>query len=104
MRSLILLAAVGLSACAHQPYRPYDGALSGPGLAILDDWLKETREGRIVVTSGWGEARGGHVSEDVAHRANIWFRRYADRDRNMVVTDEELRTALVHAARWARRR
>jgi hypothetical protein len=104
---LILLAALGLSACGQdrhhrvgfisEPPAPHDGELRGPGVAILDDWLKETREGRAVVTLGWSEAHAGFVSEDVAHRANIWFRRYADRDRDMIVTDEEIRTALVAA-------
>jgi len=114
---LILFAAFGLSACGHdghqgrhrigfvsEPRQPFAGALHGPGLAILDDWLKETREGRLVVTMGWGEAHAGYVSEDVAHRVNVWFRRYADRDRDMILTDPEIRTALVAAAgRWARR-
>jgi hypothetical protein len=51
-----------------------------------------------VVTLGFRDAAGGVVSEDVAHRANIWFRCYADRDRDMIVTDPEIRTALVAAA------
>ena len=29
---------------------PFEGALTGPGLAQLDDWLKETPEGRAIVT------------------------------------------------------
>jgi len=113
----ILLAAGGLAACTYddhsygysgrewaEPRRPYEGALSGPGLATLDDWLKDTREGNVIVTMGWREAGGGFVSEDVAHRANIWFRRYADRNRDMIITDPEIRTALVAAAgRWTRR-
>ena len=78
--------------------RPHDGELRGPGIEILDDWLKETREGRAVVTLGFRDAGEGMVSEDVAHRANIWFRRYADRDRDMILTDPEIRTALVAAA------
>jgi len=105
---LVLLAACGLAGCAYEhgyhgrewagPGHPYQGALSGPGLAILDDWLKDTREGNVIVTMGWREAGRGVVSEDVAHRANIWFRRYADRDRDMTITDPEIRTALVAAA------
>ena len=115
---LILLVGCGLSACSagdrgsgyarigfiSEPPRAYEGELSGPGLAILDDWLKDTREGNVIVTMGWAEAHRGFVSEDVAHRVNIWFRRYADHDRDMIVTDPEIRTALVHAAgRWIRR-
>lgn len=82
---------------------PFDGDLEGPGVEILDDWLKETREGRTIVTLGFRDAADGVVSEEVAHRANIWFRRYADQDRDMRITDPEIRTALVAAAgRWTR--
>ena len=80
------------------PREPYRGELSGPGVAILDNWLKETREGRAIVTLGFSDAAQGVVSEDVAHRANVWFRRYADRDGDMRITDPEIRTALVAAA------
>ena len=74
------------------------GALQGPGMEILDRWLAETREGRTIVRLGFRDAADGEVSEDIAHRANIWFRRYADTDRDMRITDPEIRTALVAAA------
>ena len=38
--------------------RPHDGELRGPGVEILDDWLKETREGRAIVTLGFRDAGG----------------------------------------------
>jgi hypothetical protein len=79
--------------------RPYDGPLTGPGVGILDPWLRETREGRDIVTLGFREAGRGYLSEEVAHRANIWFRRYADINRDMLLTDPEIRVALVQAAR-----
>ena len=110
--SLTLFAA--LAACAHYPeggsyaydgsewdgaYRgPHAGELEGPGVEILDRWLSETAEGRAVVTLGFQDAANGFVSEDVAHRANIWFRRYADENCDMTITDPEIRTALVTAA------
>jgi len=113
-RGLVALAAVAaLGACAHSypergqaydgerwagPRTPYRGDLRGPGLDILDPWLKETPEGRAIVTLGFRDAAEGLVSEDVAHRANIWFRRYADGNRDMRITDPEIRTALVAAA------
>ena len=78
--------------------RPFAGELHGPGIALLDPWLKETAEGRAVVTLGFNEAAEGFVSEEIAHRANIWFRRYADENRDMRITDPEIRTALVAAA------
>jgi len=114
------LAALGATGCADDYYgspgygppggyaydgsafsgerRPYEGELQGPGLALLDPWLKETAEGRAVVTLGFNEAAAGFISEDLAHRANIWFRRYADENRDMRITDPEIRTALVAAA------
>ena len=108
-----LCAALGAAAllaggCAYDMEHAYAGAawdgerpeieeLEGPGVAILDRWLAETREGRAIVTTGFRDAAEGEVSEDVAHRANIWFRRYADTDRDMRITDEEIRIALVTA-------
>ena len=79
------------------PQAPYAGELTGPGVALLDPWLLETPEGRAVVTLGFSEAANGFVSEDVAHRANVWFRRYADENCDMQITDPEIRTALVTA-------
>jgi hypothetical protein len=77
------------------------GPLRGPGVAILDPWLAETREGGVIVRSGWEAARGGFVDPDVAERANAWFRRYADTDRDWCLTDAEIRAALTWAARDA---
>src|SRR4051812_2312355 len=66
---------------------PFEGRLTGPGLAALDDWLKDTPEGRAIVTLGFGDAAGGVISEATADRANIWFRRYADTNHDMTITD-----------------
>ena len=114
MRAFILLAAafggLGASGCATYddygydggdwagPREAYAGDLDGPGVSLLDPWLLETAEGRTIVTVGFREAANGYVSEDVAHRAKIWFRRYADYDRDMRITDLEIRNALVSAA------
>jgi hypothetical protein len=87
------------SAPAPQAARqPYTGELSGPGVAQLDEWLRDTTEGRAIVTLGFRDAVHGVISEDVANRANIWFRHYADYNRDMTITDEEIRVALVAAA------
>ena len=112
--TLFLALALGAGACAYDSYdtqppgyggaewsgtrMPYQGPLSGPGVETLDPWLRETEEGRAIVTMGFMDAAQGIVSDDVAHRANIWFRRYADHDRDMRITDPEIRTALVYAA------
>ena len=90
----------GRAWAAPRPMRtPYEGALTGPGLAQLDDWLKDTPEGRAIVTLGFTDAAGGVISEATADRANIWFRRYADTNHDMTITDAEIRTALVAASR-----
>ena len=83
---------------------PYEGELSGPGVAQLDDWLKETPEGRSIVTLGFTDAARGRISVETADRANLWFRHYADSDRDMILTDPEIRTALVAASRRYRAR
>ncbi|MDP8994446.1 MAG: hypothetical protein M3N07_05605 [Pseudomonadota bacterium] len=82
------------------------GPFTGPGAALLDPWLAETREGQAIVRMGWRGARDGWIDPQTAHRANIWFRRYADVDRDLCLTDAEIRTALVtgaHGDRFARR-
>jgi len=93
--------------------RPTERWRPGPGPPIaaahgpsrhLDDWLKETPEGRAIVTLGFSDAAGGVISAETADRANIWFRRYADSNHDMTITDPEIRTALVAAAsRYSRR-
>jgi hypothetical protein len=104
------VAALAMGGCATVDMeRAYAGAawdgerpeveeLEGPGVEILDRWLAETREGRRIVTLGFRDAAEGEISEDVAHRANIWFRRYADSNCDMRITDEEIRVALVAAS------
>ena len=108
-------AAIGLSACAsygpaHGPpgyygdyaymgeayrHRGADrGRFFGPGARIIDPWLADTEEGWYIVTRGFRGAHEGYLTEDVAHRANIWFRRYADADNDMRLTDAEIRRAL----------
>jgi hypothetical protein len=82
---------------------PFEGALTGPGLAQLDDWLKDTPEGRAIVTLGFSDAANGVIGAETADRANIWFRHYADTDHDMTLTDPEIRTALVAASRRYRR-
>jgi hypothetical protein len=43
-------------------------------------------------------AAPGHLGAQSAHRANAWFRRLADQDGDLRLTDQEIRTALLRAA------
>ena len=112
---LVLAAATSLAACTtygdrggYGGYR-YDGSawserrggaygLRGPGVELLDPWLVETVEGRQIVRSGWRSARGGRIDRRTAERANIWFRRHADVDDDLCLTDLEIRAALAQSA------
>lgn len=103
--SLICLAAV--SACSshrygYDGYGPagygYDGGeWSGRGLDDLyrpDPWLQDTREGQAILDRHLG--RGGHPEE--IRDLNIRFRRFADTNGDMRLTDREIRLALVRCA------
>jgi hypothetical protein len=118
----LFTAAVGVSACAvyddyafgrgyhghrYGDYR-YDGAaysgwsrapeaFTGAGAPLLDPWLVQTGEGRAVIARQFDDGRPGRISTEAAHRANAWFRRYADRDQDLRLTDKEIRAALLQA-------
>jgi hypothetical protein len=76
-----------------------DASLSGDGVERLDPWLALTPEGRDIVTLGFAADDDGWISEDAAERANIWFRRYADTNDDLRLTDPEIRLALVQGSR-----
>jgi hypothetical protein len=119
----LLAAALGVSACAayyDEGYRRgyggygYDGRdyqrignscrfFKGSGAGRLDPWLACTREGQGIVRDRFDRGRNRRIGRDTADRANIWFRRQADTDRNMRLTDREIRAALVGAGRFSRR-
>ena len=78
--------------------------LSGVGVEQLDPWLALTPEGRDIVTLGFDTDDDGRIAKDTAERANVWFRRYADTDDDLRLTDPEIRVALVQGSRdrpWA---
>src|SRR3712207_5528948 len=95
-----LAAAAALAGCTtydddrSDRYR-YEGSdwserrgspLTGPGADRLDPWLSETEEGWAILRNRWTR-RGGWIDEEGAERANIWFRRFADVDGDLCLTD-----------------
>lgn len=116
--AVLFTSALGVASCAYyddyavahaggygpyayggQAYGHYDGPafFTGSGAPVLDPWLAETPEGRRFVSTRFDARRDGRISAETAHHANIWFRRYADANRDMQLTDEEIRIALVQA-------
>ncbi|MGF1550579.1 MAG: hypothetical protein ACFBQW_08660 [Sphingomonadaceae bacterium] len=76
-------------------YRDYAGGIwVGERPGALDPWLSETEEGREIVARRFGEG----LSREERRRANIWFRRYADSDDDLRLTDAEIRVALAFLA------
>lgn len=124
MRAFLALAAAAAALGGCTTYDDYDdyggggyryegdaygrhggGPFRGPGARLLDPWLAETEEGWEIVRERV-RGRRGWISERQAERLNAWFRRYADTDRDLCLTDPEIRIALVTAAgggRYARR-
>jgi hypothetical protein len=120
----LFLAALGVSACQtndlgdgghrdrHGGYS-YDGrdyhrlgndcaSFGGPGGDMLDPWLACTEEGENLVRIRY--ARDGGLDEEDADEANVWFRRHADTNHDLCLTDGEIKAALVNAARHYARR
>ena len=71
---------------------PFDGA----GARLLDPWLAETREGQKFVTDHYYMGFDGQLREEDAERANTFFRRWSDTNRDYRLTDDEIRTSLIH--------
>ena len=78
------------------------GFFGGSGGARLDPWLACTEEGQGIVRRGFDSDRDRRLSARTAERANIWFRRHADTNRDLRLTDPEVRAALVNAERFGR--
>jgi hypothetical protein len=84
---------------ADPDWRDLPDAFRGPGAELLDPWLSRTREGEEILVRRFGVRPGGFLDADTAEKANLWFRRYADTNGDLLLTDEEIRMALVQTSR-----
>jgi hypothetical protein len=108
--ALPLLCLLAAGACAHDPY---SYGRSGYGYAgnqwsgramhdlfRLDPWFEDTQEGREIA----GRSLGGRFHPEAVRDLNVRFRHFADTDRDLRLTDREIRLALVrcatHGWRW----
>jgi hypothetical protein len=102
--TVTLLCLLAATACAHDPYGygpdgyGYQGdEWSGrdmDDLFRLDPWLEDTREGREIV----GRSLGERFHPEAVRDLNIRFRHFADTNRDLRLTDREIRLALVRCA------
>jgi hypothetical protein len=116
----LFASALGMAACAtyyddrssfggYAYQGEYDrlgndcGFFGDSGGGRLDPWLACTQEGQGIVRRGFDGDDDRRLSARTAERANIWFRRHADTNRDMRLTDPEVRAALVNAERFSGR-
>lgn len=85
------------------PY--YSGGSYGPngvggtGARALDPWLAGSSEGRALILARFDRNRNGEIGEDRAEEANRWFRRFADTNRDLRLTDREIKRGLERVGR-----
>lgn len=68
--------------------------IGGSGADDLDPWLSGTNPGQRLVLSRFDHNFNGRIGEDRARRANNWFRRYADRNHDLRIDDDEINRGL----------
>jgi hypothetical protein len=68
--------------------------VGGTGANDLDPWLRDTPEGQRLVLVRFDHNRNGEIGSDRAGEANRWFRRFADKDRDLKLTDAEIARGL----------
>ena len=86
-------------------YPSYQGGqYGGTGARDLDPWLGGSRAGQALVLARFDRNDNGEIGSDRAREANAWFRRYADRDHDLRLTDREIDAGLQRVARELRQR
>ena len=103
---LALAGAAALAGCAtddhyaDSSYPRYQGGsygahgVGGTGADRLDPWLAGTRAGQKLVLVRFDRNHNGEIGSDRAWQANRWFRRFADTNRDLWITDREISLAL----------
>jgi hypothetical protein len=69
--------------------------VGGDGAKRLDPWLNGTQPGQRLVLAFFDHNENGRIGIDRAGEANRWFRRFADRDHDLRVTDSEINRGLI---------
>lgn len=115
---LALGASVSLAACAttydmgaddygyddSYGYPDYNGGqygasgIGGSGARYLDPWLSGTEAGRTLIQRRFDSKYNGRITPSTAKKANAWFRRYADTNRDSMITDREIDQGLQRLA------
>lgn len=78
--------------------------VGGDGAKHLDPWLNGTQPGQRLILAFFDRNYNGRIGIDRAGEANRWFRRFADRDHDLRVTDDEINRGLVALDRKLRQR
>ena len=78
--------------------------VGGEGAKHLDPWLNGTQPGQRLVLAFFDRNYNGRIGSDRAGEANRWFRRFADRNHDLRVTDNEINRGLVALDRKLRQR
>lgn len=78
--------------------------VGGDGAGHLDPWLNGTQQGQRLILGFFDRNYNGRIGIDRAGEANRWFRRFADRDHDLRVTDHEINRALIALDRKLRQR
>lgn len=102
--ALPMILIFAATACATDRYGygydefGYDGGewagRYGEDPSRLDPWLEDTEEGRVIVE----RSMGGRFDPRAVRDVNVRFRFFADTNRDMRLTDREIRLALVRCA------
>ncbi len=78
-------------------------SIGGDGAEWLDPWLSGTVPGQHLVQTRFDRNFNGRIGIDRAGEANRWFRRFADRNGDLRLTDREISWGLVTIDRSLRR-